>query len=121
MSNALRDNILKQRKPKSRPITPTFLAGTDTPTADVRVMSVGERSDLITASTDGSGDRDSAVFLARLVIETVYVPGTDDKVFSPADQDTLKALPSNVLDELAAPALEINGLMMGAVAVAEKN
>lgn len=121
MSNAIRDNVLKQRKAKARVIQPSFLAGTDTPDVEIRVMSVGERSDLITATTNTDGDRDSAAFLARIVIETAYTPGTDDKVFGPADQDTLKALPSDVLDELAAPALEMNGLMIGAVRVAEKN
>lgn len=119
--STLRENVFKKRKPRSVTIRPSFLADSDTPDVEVRVMTIRARSDMITESTQDDGERDSAVFIARLVIETAFVPGTEDKVFARADQEALAELPSDVLDELAEPALRINGLMIGAVQAAEKN
>lgn len=118
--SSLRQNILSKSKKKSKLLSPSFLADTDTKEVEVRVMTVGERSDVV-AKSNASGERDSAVYLARIVIESCYVPGTEDKVFTPADQDVLVALPSDVLDEIAAPALEINGLLLASLPVTEKN
>lgn len=116
----LRENILKNQKAKARIVAPSFLADTDTPDVEVRIMTVERRSAMLSgAMVDGK--QDAAAYEAMVVIETCFVPGTDEKVFAPADRDILKAMPSNVLDELAEPALEINGLLLTSLAVAGKN
>jgi hypothetical protein len=117
MASTLRAKLLAQTKRKSVTITPAFLDGVP---VRLPVMSVGERRDLITATTNDEGERDAAHFEAMVVIACAY-DAKGEKLLSDGDRDALVELPSSVLDELAAPALQINGLLIGGVETARKN
>lgn len=114
---SLRDSILAQ-KPKSQSVTPSFLDGQ---TVEVRVMSVKERRDMLAAANDDEGNHDAAAFEAAAVIACTYDPETGRRVFEETDKEALTELPSNVLDELAEPALRLNGLLVAGVEAALKN
>lgn len=121
-SNALREAIFAQRgKAPTKKIYPSYLDGRE---IEVKVMTVGERRDLLDNTERGEGERDSAEFIALLVIACAIDPETKEPIFTIGDRDTLIDLPSTVVDEIAGPALLINGLLMSSapdVGAARKN
>lgn len=114
---SLRESIIAQ-KAKKKTITPSYLDGKE---VEIRVMSVGERRDFLKSSNDEDGNQDAALLEAAIIIECVYDPETGKRVFEPTDRDTLVSLPAPILDELAEPCLEINGLLVNSVDAALKN
>lgn len=109
---SLREQILARRDAPGLTITPSFLDGQ---AVDVVIMTVAERRDLITQATNDEGERDAAEFEALTVIHCVCIAGTKERLFKLGDKDALMELPATVLDELAEPALRINGLLISSV------
>jgi hypothetical protein len=118
MASKLRAKLFAQTKRKFKLITPAFFDGD---AIELREMSVAERRDLIAATADEEGERDSAHFEAMVVIACAFDPETGEKVLGDADRDTLIELPASVLDEIALPALTINGLAIDSDETALKN
>lgn len=56
---------------------------------EVRQPPVGALMDM----REGAKDRDSKEQLIAMLMNWVFVPGTDEKLFEPADQDQLLAMP----------------------------
>lgn len=109
----LRERILAQSKRKTVTVSPEFLQGSETETIELVEMTVGERSALVSATYEDGQLRDSAEYEAMVVIACARDPKTQANVFTTGDRDTLMSLPASVLDAIAAPALRINGLMIG--------
>lgn len=114
---SLRERILAQ-KAKAVVVTPSFLDGQS---VEVRVMSVKERRDVFQAANNDDGNQDAAQFEAAVVIACTFDHDSGQRVFQMTDQEALAELPSDVLDQLAEPALRINGLLIGGVEAALKN
>lgn len=85
------------------------------------MLTVAERRDLFQQATNEDGEQDPAVFEAMAVIHCVCIPGTRERLFKIGDKESLTELPAPVLDELAEPALRINGLLISGVKTALKN
>lgn len=115
---SLREQILARRDVRGEIVTPSFLNGQ---TVEVCVLTVGERRDLFAQATGEDGAQDPAVFEALTVIHCVCIPGTRKRLFTQGDKDTLIELPAPELDELAEPALRVNGLLISGVRTALKN
>jgi hypothetical protein len=126
---SLREQILAKSARKAKRVTPSFLDGQE---VEIREMNVAERQGVINGSMrvtkvieDGEviekRDMDSAELEALVVIACTFDPGTGAKVFEDGDREALVAMSSSVLDELAAPALVLNGLAVRTVETARKN
>jgi len=77
---------------------------------EVRTMSGAGRADYLAGATDESGAVDKKRMYAAVIIETCYVPGTEDKVFKPEDRDAILAKSAKVTGKLFDTALKLAGL-----------
>jgi len=109
---SLRELVLARRVPKGELITPSFLDGQ---TVEVCIMTVGERRDLMAQAKNDQGEADPAEIEALVVIHTACIPGTRERLFTLGDKDALIEMAATELDELAEPALRINGMAKGGV------
>lgn len=82
--DALRALIFSAEKAKPKTVALNFF-GAD---IELRQPSVGDIQKYMESESQ-------TMSMVSVLIDYAYVPGTDEKVFDPADADTLKALPFN--------------------------
>ena len=84
-----------------------IIVGHDEPIfVEVRQPSIGERNEVFSKNL-GSGDVNLELILYMAMKQT-YVPGTNERVFEPADYDTLKDQPAGgFVDQFGNAALEL--------------
>lgn len=107
LRNKLRESIFadKNKKIDSRPLK---LFGEN---VEVRQPTLAQITKLSKLSTENS----KVPPIVRIMIEYIYVPGTDDKVFETADAESLAAMPSGqwltdlnkVLEELTSVDVQV--------------
>lgn len=90
---------------------------------EVRAMTVGQRSHVMDVGyTKGKTPTVKyEAFYPALLTATVFEPGTDTPVFSPADRDLINGLDPKEVDEIAEIALRLSGLDKEAPKEAVKN
>lgn len=75
---------------------------------EVRQLSIRARNAVFQKARSDSGDIMTLEWMVWLVIESVYVPGTDELVFEPEDYDTLVAQPpGSFIDKLTDIAMDL--------------
>jgi len=89
-------------------------------TVEVRGMPAGARGRVLNIARQEDNSMDFEKYFPALLTETVFVPGTDEKMFSAGDQEAINALPNGVVEKLSAVAQRLSGLG-DAAKVLEKN
>lgn len=101
--NAVFGQQLGKRRRVTTPHIPNFAA-------DVVSLTGNARRDLV-KRTEGFDLMQQQV---AVIIAAYRAVDSNDRIFEPGDRDSLLELPGYVLDELALPALEINGMATNA-------
>jgi hypothetical protein len=106
-----------------------FNTGDEMVAVEVRGLSAGARSDLMTScvitSTDDDGETTQRTDLKKLqpalVIGCAYDPETGEPLFAEADRELLLATSAKYLDPIITAASRLSGLDDDVAQVAEKN
>lgn len=88
---------------------------------EIRGLMAGRAFEIKRASRDEEGGDDPAKSYPALLIETVYVPGTDELVFGPGDRDSILQMPSEIVEQLARIATDLSGIGDTGYKAVEKN
>lgn len=113
--DALRGSLFRAAV-KSELVTLTELGVT----VEVRGMPAGARGRVLNIARQEDNSMDFEKYFPALLVETVFVPSSEEKMFSAADEEAINALPNGVVERLSAVAQRLSGLG-DATKVLEKN
>lgn len=107
-AKSLRDRIAASAPPRRR--ESTTLGGVP---VDVIGMTTGEKNGMMDESTTTTGSKvvvKFAKYYPQLLIRTVVVPGTEERIFGPDDVAAINALDSEEVERVAGIASRLSGL-----------
>lgn len=113
----LRDKILNNDDSSS---TTLEVPEWDHAKVEIRSMSVRERSKIMEAVDVTKGTLDFTKFYPDIIIACVFDPETGEKVFTPADADSILDRNVGVIERLCKEAMVLSGVEDGAEAAAGK-